>query len=213
MAEPLRLMLVDDHAVVRAGYRMLLREAAGVEIVAEAGSGERAYRLYRELRPDVVAMDLSLPGMGGLEAIKRIVNRDPAARILVVSMHDSAVFVEHAIAVGARGYIAKNSAPETLLEAVAAVAKGEQYLDPRLAGNIALRKTRAEGGPLAALSTREFEIFCLLAEGVNINDIARRLSISYKTVANYSAQVKNKLRVNTAAELTRLAIRCNILQP
>ena len=213
MNKKIRLLLVDDHAVVRAGYRMLLQESPAVEIIAEAGSGERACRLYAELRPDAVVMDLSLPGMGGLEAIKRITARDRAARILVISMHDDAVFAEQAMRAGASGYLSKNIAPETMLEALETIAKGKKYLHPKLARNLALQKTRAEGGPFSALSTREFEIFCLLAEGADLNEIARRLSISYKTAANYGTQVKSKLGVGSVAELTRLAIRCNVLQP
>ncbi len=208
----IRVVLVDDHAVVRAGYRMLLNKHPAIEIVAEADTGELACKLYVEHQPDVVVMDLSLPGMGGLEAIRRIVLRDGNARILVISMHDDIVFVDQAIRAGAMGYITKNIAPETLIQAIESIADGRKYLDSELAQNMAFQKTRGEDGPFSSLSTREFEIFCLLAEGLNTIEIARRLSISYKTVANYSTQVKAKLKVNTLAELTRLAIRCNILE-
>jgi DNA-binding NarL/FixJ family response regulator len=203
----LRLLLVDDHAVVRAGYRALLDDLQGLEIVAEADTGDAAVKFFVEHVPDVVIMDLSLPGIGGLEAIRRIVQRRHDARILVFSMHEDTVFVEQALQAGARGYITKTSAPTVLVEAVRQVASGGMYLDPDVAQRLAFQKTRGASSPMAGLSTREFEIFCLLAEGETVNEIARRLSLSAKTVANYATQIKSKLDVNSVAEIARLAIR------
>lgn len=211
-AKPISVLLVDDHAVVRAGYRMLLENAPDIEVVAEAESGELACRLFADQQPNVVIMDLSLPGIGGLEAIRRICARDPDAKILVFSMHEDTVFVEQALTVGARGYITKRSAPEVLVEAVRDVAKGKVHLDPDIAQRLAFQKTRGKSNPFSNLSSREFEIFCLLAEGLNVNDIAERLSLSYKTVANYSTQIKNKLEASTVAELARLAIRHGLVK-
>ena len=208
----IRILLVDDHAVVRAGYQMLLKQSDKAEIIAEASSGEQASKLFTDLSPDVVVMDLSLPGISGLEAIRRIISKDPNARILVFSMHEDTVFVDQALRAGARGYLTKNSAPKTLVKAIEEIAAGGIYIDERVAQHLAFQKARDEVGPFSSLSTREFEIFCLLAEGLNTNDIASRLSLGYKTVANYSSQIKNKLQVNTNAELARLAIRHNILQ-
>lgn len=210
-ARRIRVLLVDDHAVVRAGYRLLLQNAPEIEVVAEAETGELACRYFSEHRPDVVIMDLSLPGIGGLEAIRRIMARDPEARILVFSMHEDTMFVEHALAAGARGYITKSSAAQILVEAVKQVAGGKVHLDGDIAQRLAFQRTRGRDTPLMGLSTREFEIFCLLAEGLNVSEIAKRLSLSYKTVANYSTQVKNKLQVSTVAELARLAIRHGIV--
>ncbi len=207
----IRALLVDDHAVVRAGYRMLL-EQAGIEIVAEAGTGESACRLFAELAPDVVVMDLSLPGISGLEAVRRIVAREPKARILVFSMHDDPVFIDQAISAGARGYISKRSAAEVMVEALRAIAAGKVYIESGLAQELAFRKIRDQDSPFAQLSTREFEICTLLAQGSNTTEIAKRLSLSYKTVANYSTQIKGKLGVGTTAELARLAIRHNIIK-
>lgn len=203
----IRVLLVDDHAVVRAGYRLLLQNAREIDIVAEADSGEAAYRQYVELSPDVVIMDLSLPGMGGLEAIRRIVARDPRARILVFSMHEDMIFIEQAVNAGAMGYITKSSAPDVLIDAVKAIARGDAYLEADIAQRLSYRNLRGEDTPFSDLSTREFEIFCYLAEGLTAAEIANRLSLSHKTVANYSTQIKNKLDVGSAAELTRLAIR------
>jgi DNA-binding NarL/FixJ family response regulator len=207
----LRVLLVDDHAVVRAGYRMLLQSAPEIEVVAEADSGEAACRQYAEQSPDVVVMDLTLPGIGGLEAIRRIVQRSRHAKVLVFSMHEDTLFIEQALAAGASGYVTKSSAPHVLVAAVKQVAAGGRPL----AGDIAQRLAAARGGgrdsPLKELSTREFEIFCLLAEGLGSAEIAKRLSLSHKTVANYGTQIKSKLDVGTVAELTRLAIRHGII--
>lgn len=209
--QTIRILLVDDHAVVRAGYRLLLENCADIEVVAEADSGELAGRLFEECRPDVVIMDLSLPGMGGLEAIRRIMARDASARVLVISMHEDPVFVEQALQTGARGYMSKSGAPEALVEAIRALAAGCTYLEKTLAERLAFHKVRGRDSPLSALSTREFEIFCLLAEGYSTSEIAQRLSLSYKTVANYSSQIKSKLDVGSVAEIARLAIRHNIV--
>lgn len=208
---PIRVMLVDDHAVVRAGYRMLLKHCADIEVIAEADDGESACKQYTELHPDIVVMDLSLPGIGGLEAIRRIIARDPDARILVFSMHEDTIFVEQALQAGARGYMTKSGAPEALIEAVRVLAEGKTHLDKNIAERLAFQKMRGKGTPFSGLSTREFEIFCLLAEGRNNSEIAKRLSLSYKTIANYSTQIKNKLEVNSIAEIARLAIRHQIV--
>ncbi len=208
----IRVLLVDDHAVVRAGYQMLLQNTDDIEVVSEADSGELACKHYVDSEPDVVVMDLSMPGMGGLEAIRRIVARDSNARILVFSMHESTVFVEQALQAGARGYITKSSAPEVLIEAIRELAAGKSHIDSEIAQQLAFKKTKGEDTPFSNLSTREFEIFCLLAEGLNTSEISKRLSLSYKTVANYSTQIKSKLEVSTVAEIARIAIRYKIIE-
>lgn len=207
----IRVLLVDDHAVVRVGYQMLLENSDDIEVVAEAETGEQACKAYTETEPDVVVMDLSMPGMGGLEAIRRILARDAQARILVFSMHEDTVFVEQALQAGAQGYITKSSAPEILVEAIKQLASGKSHIDSEIAQRLAFQKSRGKNSPFSSLSTREFEIFCLLAEGLNTSEIAKRLSLSYKTVANYSTQIKSKLNVSTVAEITRLAIRHHIV--
>lgn len=207
----IRVLLVDDHAVVRAGYAMLLKGSPEIEVVGEAGTGEAACQRFSELSPDVVVMDLTLPGIGGIEAIKRIVTRDSTAKILVLSMHEETLFVERALASGARGYITKRSAPEVLVVAIRQVASGSVHLESELARQLAVQKTRGQATELSTLSTREFEIFCLIAEGVPTPEIGQRLSLSPKTVSNYGSQIKSKLRVSTTAELARLAIRHGIV--
>ncbi len=212
MNEKIKVMLVDDHAVVRAGYQMLMKSSDNMEVVAEAENGEEACRLYAAHHPDVVVMDLSLPGIGGLETIKRILARDSKAVILAFSMHEDVIFVEQALQAGARGYLTKSSAPELLLVAIEEVLNGKRYVDEKLRSLLEFEKSRGMDTPLSDLSTREFEIFCMLAEGLNTSEIAKRLSISYKTVANYSTQIKAKLNAATSADIARLAIRYNIIQ-
>ena len=212
MVDKIKVMLVDDHAVVRAGYQMLLKNSPEIEVIAEASSGEEAYRLYSIHNPDVVVMDISLPGIGGIEAIKRIHSRDNKTKILVFSMHEEIIFVEQALQAGASGYITKSTDPQLLVDAIKRLSKGEKYIDAELAQRIAYEKSRGHDTPLSDLSTREFEIFCMLAEGLNTSEIAKRLSLSYKTVANYSTQIKNKLGASTVADIARIAIRYNIIQ-
>jgi len=208
----IKVILADDHAVVRAGYRLLLQNSDEIEIVAEVETGEQACRTFVESSPDVVVMDLSMPGMGGLEAIRRITIRDASAKILVFSMHENTVFVDQALNAGAKGYITKNSAPDVLVNAIKEIAAGGTFIDSDIAQHLAFQKARDNDEPFSGLSTREFEIFCLLAEGSNTSQIAKRLSLSYKTVANYTTQIKNKLNVKTVAELARLALSHNIVQ-
>ena len=207
----IRVLLVDDHAVVRAGYQMLLKNTEDIEVVAEADTGESACKQFIDFQPDVVVMDLSMPGIGGLEAIRRMIARNADAKILVFSMHDDTVFVEQALQAGAKGYITKTSEPEILVEAIRSLASGQSHLDADLAQRLAIQKSLGTDSLLSSLSTREFEIFCLLAEGLNSSEIAKRLSLSYKTVANYSTQIKSKLNVSTLADIARLAIRYNIV--
>ncbi|MGH8602490.1 MAG: response regulator [Gammaproteobacteria bacterium] len=209
----IRVQLVDDHAVVRAGYRAVLDGAHDIIVVAEAENGEVACRAYAEYRPQVVIMDWSLPGISGLEAMRRILARDVSAQILIFSMHRDTAFVEQALRAGARGYITKCSAPRVLLEAVRQVAAGKTYLEQEIAHQLAIHRVQGHSTPLEVLTAREFEIFCLLAQGLGVNQIAKRLSLSYKTIANYSTQIKRKLEVTTLAELTLLAIRHGVLKP
>lgn len=209
---PVRIILVDDHAVVRAGYRLLLENHPDIEVVAELESGEDVNRLYVKLQPDVVVMDLSMPGMGGLEAIRRIRAKDEKARILVFTMHDSLPFVEHALDAGASGYITKNSAPHVLVDAVRRIAAGERFIDPQLEKSLSMQQNLGRCSPFSSLSKREFQIFCLYAEGLGASDIAEDLSLSVKTVANYQTQIREKLGINSTSELVRLAIRHGIIE-
>ena len=208
-----RVLLVDDHAVVREGYRRLLERTRDIEVVAEAAGGEEAYRLFCETTPDVVVMDITLPGVSGVEATRRIVAREPAARVLVFSVHEDIVFASRALQAGARGYITKSTAPELLVEAVRAVAEGRPYLSHDVAQKLATQSLPGQPVPFGDLSPREFEVFRLLAEGKSIVDIARILSLSQKTVANYQSLVKQKLETDTSAQMVWIALQHGLVGP
>ncbi|MGA8709100.1 MAG: response regulator transcription factor [Steroidobacteraceae bacterium] len=209
-AVPIKLMLVDDHAIVRSGFRRLLEQEPQLQIVAEADSGERAYALFVKEMPDVVVMDLSMPGMSGFETIRRIVAREPAARILVFSMHEDPMRAERAIQLGARGYVTKGSAPEVLARAVVEVAAGKLFLSADIAQSIAQSKLSGDDNPLKQLTAREFEIFRLIVGGHDASEIAGILKLSSKTVANNRTLINQKLRTSGDVELVLLAQRYNL---
>jgi two-component system, NarL family, invasion response regulator UvrY len=207
------VLLVDDHAVVRAGFRMLLASTTTIEIVAEAERGESACQLYLEKQPDVVVLDLSMPGIGGLEAIRRICNRDPNAKILVFSVHDESVYVSRAIEAGAKGYITKNSASEILVDAIQKIAAGDIYIEPGLEKTSRIHHNELDYKNLInTLTPKEFDIFCLLAKGLTTHKIADELCLGYKTVANYGTQIKNKFNASTVAELAHIATALGIIK-
>ncbi|MBC7756152.1 MAG: response regulator transcription factor [Bdellovibrio sp.] len=207
----IRIMLVDDHAVVRAGVRRLLEQDNRFLVVSECESGERAYQQFGEYLPDITVMDLSMPGMGGLEAINRITARYPTAKLLVLSMHENAAFASQALKAGAKGYLSKNSLAEELVNALDSIIKGQTYINASISKQITQQFLNATENPLQILSAREFEIFRLLAEGVDNNSIAATLNISPKTVANYQTSIKQKLGINSPVELVRLAIRSGLI--
>ena len=207
----IRIMLVDDHAVVRAGVRRLLEQDTRFLVVAECESGERAYQQFGEYLPDITVMDLSMPGMGGMEAIGRIIARYPTAKLLVLSMHENAAFASQALKAGARGYLAKNGLAEELVGALESIANGQTYINANISKKITQQFLSNEDNPLQQLSAREFEIFRLLAEGSDSNLIATTLNISSKTVANYQTSIKQKLGINNSVELVRLAIRSGLI--
>lgn len=208
----IKVILADDHAVVRSGLRRLMEQSGSVEVVAEAESGEQAYQLYSEFLPDVLVMDMSMPGMGGLEALRRILSRHPTARVVIFSMHENASFASQALSAGARAYVAKSGAADDLLKAVKEVSTGRSYLSPSVAQKIVLQTMSGDEDPTKRLSAREFEVFRLLAEGSNVEEIADILRISQKTVANYQTLLKQKLGVNSPVELVRLAIRHGVIE-
>lgn len=205
------VLLADDHAVVREGYRRLLERTSDIVVLAEAGSGEDAYRLFAELAPDVTVLDINLPGIGGLECARRILAREPQARILMFSMHEDVVFPSRALQMGARGYVTKSSAPEVLVEAVRLVAEGKLYISHDMAQELAVQMLPGHENPLQALSPREFEVFRLLVAGHSIGEIGRILSLSYKTVANHQSNIRAKLDVSNTAQVVRMAMMHGML--
>jgi DNA-binding NarL/FixJ family response regulator len=213
MKDRIKVILVDDHAVVRAGFRMLLSTEADINVIAEADRGEAACQLYLEQQPDVMVLDLSMPGIGGLESIRRICSRDSNAKVLVFSVHDEMVYVDRTMQAGAKGYITKNSAPGILLEAIQKIAKGEIYIEQGLMKNMPLQNNETDYQTLIdTLSAREFDVFLLLAKGLTAHKIADELCLGYKTVANYGTQIKSKLKVATVAELAHIAMVLGILK-
>jgi two-component system, NarL family, invasion response regulator UvrY len=207
----IRVMLVDDHALVRMGFRMLLADAQ-VEVVCEAGSGEQACQEYAGVKPDVVVMDLSMPGMGGLEATRRLLAQDPKARILALSAHEDTAHPRRVLRAGALGYLAKRSAPDALIVAVTAVARGERYLDAQTAQALAVAQIDGEASPADMLSEREFSVFIQLARGMSVAQIAENLNLSPSTVGTHLYHVKQKLRANNQSELTLVALRWGLIQ-
>lgn len=209
----LRILIVDDHGVVRMGYRRLLESDPRMRVVGECENGEQAIEEYARLLPQVVIMDIALPGSSGIETARRILARDGTARILGVSVHEEPVFVERAIAAGMLGYVPKSRAADVLNHAVLQVSRGTPFIDEGLAQVLAYRRARGQGSALDALTLREFEVFCMIASGLNIDQAAGRLALSYKTVAGYCTRVRTKLGIGSVGEWTRLAIRHGVIEP
>jgi two-component system invasion response regulator UvrY len=219
MKDRIKVILVDDHAVVRAGFRMLLSTDESIEVIAEAERGEAACHLYFDKQPDVMVLDLSMPGIGGLEALRRICNRDSHAKILVFSVHDEWVYVDRAMNAGAKGYITKHAHPEILIAAIQTIAEGEVYIEPSLTKHddvlsskrLQIRETDYKT-LIESLSPREFDVFLLLAKGFTAHKIADELCLGYKTVANYGTQIRSKLKVSSVAELAHIAIGLGVIK-
>lgn len=215
MNNRITVMLVDDHAVVRTGYRMLLTQSENIDVLCEAETGEEACQLYLTWQPRVVVMDLNLPGIGGLSATRRILARDPSAKVLIFSMYDEVVYVSRALEAGAKGYITKSCAPDLLVEAVMQIGRNETMVEPALAQRLVMQRFTKDAdisSLLNVLSAREFDVFCLLAQGYSTREAAEELKLSFKTVSNYASLIKDKLNVHTIAELVLLAYQHGIIK-
>lgn len=216
MKNKISVLLVDDHEVVRAGFKILLSVQPDISDIFDINRGELVSQEYVRVSPAVVVMDLSMPGIGGLETIRRLVKQDPLAKILVYSIHDETVYVERAMQAGASGYVSKNSAAEILADAVREVARGEKYIEAKLLPEIDdVRKNNFAHykDMIDLLSPREFEVFVRLAKGMTVHDISENLHLGYKTVANYSTQVKAKLKANSVAEIANIAMVIGVIKP
>ena len=207
----IKVLLVDDHEVVRSGLRRLLEANNHLEVIAEANSGEAAYQVFGETLPDVVVMDISMPGMGGIEAAKRILQRYTNAKIIIFSMHEAVSFASQALKTGVKGFVTKTGLAEDLLHAVLEVSRGKTFLSAGIAQKIALQTLMGDDDPLHQLSSREFEVFRLLAEGKKVEEVADMLKISQKTVANYYTMIKQKLGVSSPIEMVRLAMKHGLI--
>ncbi len=207
----INVMLVDDHAVVRMGFKMLLESDVGIKVVAEAESGEQAIQRYMEHKPNVVVMDITMPGIGGLEAIERILAKDSSAKILVLSAHDDSVHPKRVLNAGAMGYLTKRSAAEELIKAIRTVASGKKYLEASIAQQMAIQQLSGDQSPVDVLSPREFEVFMALAKGKTTNEIAETLFLSPRTVGTHLYNIKQKLNANNSAEIALIAMRSGLL--
>lgn len=211
MGATITVLLVDDHEVVRAGYRRLLEIEGDIHVVAEASNGRDAYLRYVDAAPDVVVMDLNMPETSGFEVSRRILSRDGNARILVFSVHETGAYLSQALNLGILGYISKRSASQVMVEAIREVARGQQFIGEELRRHLAGAESAGEERVLDKLTAREFEVFCQLARGRSVEEIAVMLNISPKTVGNHYTQVKRKLDATNVAALTLLAVRAGVI--
>jgi len=213
---PIRVLLADDHTLVRAGIRSLLKGLENVEVVGEAGDGQEAVRLAESLRPDVLLLDVGMPGLNGLDVAARLASQDASIRVLILSMHTSEEYVLRALRAGCAGYLLKGSAVAELEIAVRAVARGETYLSPAVSKHVMDDYVRRTGGatdPIDALTPRQREVLQLVAEGNTSKDIADRLGVSFKTVEAHRAQIMERLGLHDVAGLVRFAMRMGLVRP
>jgi two-component system invasion response regulator UvrY len=209
----IKILLVDDHAVVRMGFKMLIEAEDDITVIGEAESGEVAIKLFQELKPDIIVMDITMPGIGGLEAIDRIIAKDKNTKILVLSAHEDSVHPKRVLNAGAMGYLTKRSAAEELIKAIKSIHQGKRYLEPNIAQQMAITQLSGETNPVEILSDREFEVFIALAKGKSTNEIADTLCLSPRTVGTHLYNIKQKLNANNSAEIALIAIRCGLIDP
>lgn len=207
------VMLVDDHAVVRMGFKMLLETSDDIKVIAEAENGEEAIKFYMEHKPNVIVMDITMPGMGGMEAIERILTKEPSAKILVLSAHEDSVHPKRVLNAGAMGYVTKRSAAEELIKAIRAVASGKKYIEATVAQQMAIQQLSGAQNPVDVLSEREFEVFMSLAKGKTTNEIAENLFLSPRTVGTHLYNIKQKLNASNSAEIALIAMRSGLIDP
>ena len=213
----IKILVVDDHAIVREGVRMILAKENDLEVVGEAGDGQQALELTERVRPDVVIMDISMPGMGGIEATQTVRARHPEVQVLALTMHEDETYVFQLLRAGAAGYVLKRAAAQDLVQAVRAAAKGEAFLYPSIARKVVedyLRRveTGEERERYDGLTTREKEILTLIAQGLSNQQIAEKLFISIKTVQTHRAHILEKLGLHDRTELVRYAIRKGLIE-
>jgi len=199
------VLLVDDHSMVRDGFRQLLESGGAIDVCGEADCGETGFGEYFRLKPDLMILDLNLPGESGLATLRRVISRDPLAKVLALSMYDEPSIVLRALDCGARGYLSKSASHTELLDAVSAVSQGRPYLEPRLQ-EMMMDRTMSERNPVQALTAREFEVFTMLAVGKSVQDISGLLHLSSKTVGAHHTSIMKKLELKNSAQLARLAL-------
>jgi two-component system response regulator NreC len=206
VSDRVKILLADDHTIVRQGLKLILAAHADLEVVGEAANGREAVELAAQLRPDIVLMDVQMPELNGIEATKKMVAANPRIRILVLSMHKEAVYVREILKAGARGYILKDAIDTELLNAIRSVAKGDGYISPAVAGALS-DKTKDGNNPVDSLSPREREVLLLIAEGKTNKEIATQLNLSVYTVDSHRGKIMEKLNLHSAGELVRFAMK------
>jgi len=208
----INVFLVDDHELVRTGIKRLLEDVRGIKVVGEADSGETAVQWCRSNDTDIVLMDMNMPGIGGIEATRRLLRLNPDVKVIVISIHGEEPYPTKVMQAGAAGYLTKGAAPMEMINAIRQVKSGQRYLSPEIAQQMALSKFKpSEDNPFQALSERELQIMMMITTGQKVNDISEQLSLSPKTVNSYRYRLFSKLEVSGDVELTHLAIRHGIL--
>ena len=207
------VILADDHAVVRMGFRLLLQDTKDITVVGEAESGEEVLKLLNTRTADVIVMDLSMPGIGGLETISRIVSKDKSPKILILSAHEDAIHPKRSLKAGANGYLSKRGAPEELIKAIRQIHSGNMYIEPSIAQKVAVSQMGGETSPVEVLSEREFDVFMALAGGKTVNQIAETLHLSPRTVGTHLYNIKQKLNASNQTELALIAIKSGLINP
>lgn len=208
----INVFLVDDHELVRTGIRRIIEDVRGIAVIGEAVSGEEAVQWCRKNHADVVLMDMNMPGIGGLDATRKILRYDPDAKIIVLTIHSENPFPSKVMQAGAYGYLTKGAAPEEMLHAIRTVSCGQRYLSPDIAQQMALSPfSPAQDNPFDSLSERELQIMLMITKGVKVPDISEQLNLSPKTVNSYRYRLFSKLNINGDVELTHLAIRYGML--
>ncbi|MDX8407827.1 MAG: response regulator transcription factor [Mariprofundaceae bacterium] len=206
----IRIQIIDDHEVVRHGLKLLLNSMQDIEVVCESASGEQGYSDYFKHHPDLVLLDLKMPGEGGMNTLRRMLVRDPKARVMILTMFDDVVFPRRALEAGALGYITKDATPEVLEGAIHTVNEGQRFVEPHLAQEIVLTPENQDA-PSHILTAREFEVFTMLARGDSVREIAGHLHLSPKTVNVHRANILKKMKVNNAVKLAHIAVRHGIV--
>ena len=207
------VILADDHAVVRMGFKLLLQDTKDITVVGEAESGEEVIKLLNTLTADLIVMDLSMPGIGGLETISRVVSKAMSPKILILSAHADAIHPKRSLKAGANGYLSKRGAPEELIKAIRQIHAGNMYIEPSIAQKVAMSQMGGETSPVEVLSEREFDVFMALASGKTVNQIAETLHLSPRTVGTHLYNIKQKLNVSNQTELALIAIKSGLINP
>lgn len=209
----IKVLLVDDHELVRIGIKRLLQDVNGIKVLGEASTGEEGIRIAKELIPDVVLMDVQMPGIGGLEATRKMIRHNPDIKILALTVFDDEPYPSRLLQAGAAGYITKGCDAEEMIRAIRTIHSGQRYISSEIAQQLALKRfSKAEESPLDILSERELQIMLMITSGQKVQDISDKLCLSPKTVNSYRYRIFEKLNINSDVELTLMAIRLGLVE-